>query len=86
MVEGDCVFIDRDEPGGELALLYFPSLTTTGFDPEKGTIPFAFGKGVASGDSVVLVGGVIPDPPSGWVTRRHPPKCEAKAEGFPSTE
>jgi hypothetical protein len=84
VVEDGCVFIDLDEPGGDLSLLYFPALTTTGFDPATGTVRFAFGKQVTSGDAVSFVGGGTS--PSGWVTRSHDAACVARADGFQIVE
>lgn len=81
-IEDGCVFLASIEPGSDRILLFFPTLTTTGFDPATGTVRFAIGKRVRSGDSVELLGGVLRSPPSGWVTRRHDPGCEASADGF----
>ncbi len=82
VVEENCVFIDLDEPGGGRRLLYFPALTTIGFDDATGSVRFAFGRRASQGDSVALVGGVLPNPPTGWVMRRHDPDCESSADGF----
>jgi hypothetical protein len=82
LVEEDCVFLEVDGPEDGVVLLYFPTLTTTGFDAATGTVRLAFGKRVSPGERVELSGAIIDSLPRGWVTRRHDPECSAKANGF----